>query len=405
MTYPCLSLVLSAPLSLSLSLPPTPAIQWTLYPNGKPKTVAISQRGIHIQDGGHVCLFSEAFPVTVADDDDDDDDSEYYSTSTTSSIGSLEQPHDGSNRYKRRDDDDDDAVEKEPVIDEDKTMEETEEDEARGMKGKRNNPQQPTKRRRRRRRTGTTAPTTPHNNTNMLQRGEVMLQYLPIAVCQFDINGKLHYQNPEASHIFGWPTKKTTTATSNDDHACDGGGGGGDDGIGKEAVRKPTDVEIDRNVEKKLTIPEKVIPQDKKDFETETRSEDGGRSYDNDFVNRFVDRTEGIRIFERIISGNDVNVEALVHTKLGPGWNAIHARLGKPMESGGSGGRKKSKSSKKNTNNRSSNNNEEEEEEEPCDRRMILFSARDISEIITAKREMQLSLERAEFFAIMVSIY
>ena len=381
-----------------------------MYPNGKPKTVAINHRGIHIQDDGHVCLFCEAFPVAVTDDGDDDDSSEYYSTSsTTSSIGSLDQPHEGSgsNRYKRRGDEDEEQ--KEPVIDEDKAMEETEEDEGRERKGRRKKSQKqqqnPTKRRRRRKRAGTSGPTTPHNTTNMLQR-EVMLQYLPIAVCQFDIHGKLHYQNPEALHIFGWPTKtRNTPATSNDHHACDGGGGG-DDGIDKEAVRKPTDVEIDRTVEKKLTIQEEVVPQDKKEFESEATSEDGGRSYDNDFVNRFVDRTEGIRIFERLISGNDVNVEALVHTKLGPGWNAIHARLGKPMESGGnggSGGRKKSKSSKKNENNRSSSNNKEEEE--PYDRRMILFIARDISEIITAKREMQLSLERAEFFAIMVSIY
>ena len=397
-----------------------------MYPNGKPKTVAINHRGIHIQDDGHVCLFCEAFPVAVTDDDDDDDSSEYYSTSsTTSSKGSLEQPHEGSsNRYKRRNEGDEE--EKEPVIDEDKTMEETEEDEGRERKGRRKasekQPQKPTKRRRRRKRVGTTTPTTPHNIANLLQR-EVLLQYLPIAVCQFDIHGKLHYQNPEALHIFGWPTKTTTTiATSNDDGISTGESVSDD--VDSNAVGNPSDGGNDGSTEKNPPIPKEAIPLDKqKELENEMTSEaasgvtsDGGRSYDNDFVNRFVDRKEGIQLFEQIISGNDVNVEALVHTKRGPGWNAIHARLGKPMESGGnhgsrSGGKKKSKSNKKNNkNNRTSNNNnyeeeeEEEKEEEPHDGRMILFSARDISEIITAKREMQLSLERAEFFAIMVSI-
>ena len=81
-----------------------------------------------------------------------------------------------------------------------------------------------------------------------------------------------------------------------------------------------------------------------------------------------MDRKVGLKLFDQIKAGKDVSVEALVQTKNGPGWNAIHARLGKDATS-----------------------------EDP----IIYYSARDISDIVNAKKETQLNIERAEFFAIM----
>ena len=88
----------------------------------------------------------------------------------------------------------------------------------------------------------------------------------------------------------------------------------------------------------------------------------------NHFLSRFVDKKLACCLLNKIRSGQDVSIEALVHTKSGPEWNAIHARLAMDAVS-----------------------------ENP----VILYTARDITELINAKKEIQLNLERAEFFAIM----
>jgi signal transduction histidine kinase len=88
----------------------------------------------------------------------------------------------------------------------------------------------------------------------------------------------------------------------------------------------------------------------------------------NHFLNLFVDRTVGLKIFNDVKAGKNVNVEALVKTKDGPQWNAIYARLARDALSSNP---------------------------------IILSSATDISEIVMAKKETQLNKERSEFFAIM----
>lgn len=145
-------------------------------------------------------------------------------------------------------------------------------------------------------------------------RSSVTLQYLPLSVCQYDEHGELTYQNPEARHVFGTPEE---------------------DGLHNNSSSSLL------NSDPKLT---------------------------NHFVNRFVDRQIGIKILEQIKAGQDVNSEALIYTKRGPEWHAIHTRLGKDAITA-----------------------------DP----IILFSARDISEILSAKRELQVNKERNEFFAIM----
>ena len=89
----------------------------------------------------------------------------------------------------------------------------------------------------------------------------------------------------------------------------------------------------------------------------------------NHFLDRFVDQSVGLKLYQQIEAGKTCDVEALVNTKNGPEWMAIQARLGKY----------------------------DAVSKDP----VIIFSARDISDIINAKKETQLNLERAEFFAIM----
>ena len=358
----------------------------------------------------------------------------------------------------------------------------------------------------------------PKNSSSFstLLQGEAMLKYLPISVCQFDLDGTLKYQNPEACHVFGWGNNNpnddnnendndaTTSAPENDasdnvddatktssssspsatppldrstkedttsnnkgaeevvaqvDVPVDNGDGmvdskttetttirsnnvvisdttGGNilqlsststttsSGISlrvNSSVLKMNDEELlhEMKKEKKNGGPKKRAdstssssdddirdPKDKliktKDIDppsvtsskspsktmkrppspppqssspsrttskpTTATTSSSSRSK-NHFVNRFVDREEGMKIFQQIKDGKDISVEVLLYTKKGPEWNAIHTRLGND-----------SNSDKK---------------------KMIYFSARNISDIVNAKREIQLNHERAEFFAIM----
>mmetsp|Transcript_26899 Transcript_26899/g.39791 ORF Transcript_26899/g.39791 Transcript_26899/m.39791 type:complete len:666 (-) Transcript_26899:35-2032(-) len=154
-------------------------------------------------------------------------------------------------------------------------------------------------------------------------RSSATLQYLPMAVCQYDEYGKLTYQNPEARHTFGTPEEDYSTFNSS---------------VSTGGVLNNNDDDALKQI------------------------------HNNHFVNRFVDRQIGSKIHNQIKRGQDVNVEALLYTKCGPEWHAIHTRLGKDSITA-----------------------------EP----IILFSSRDISEILSAKRELQVNKERNEFFAIM----
>lgn len=154
------------------------------------------------------------------------------------------------------------------------------------------------------------------NSDPIFVRCSAILQYLPMAVCQYDEHGNVTYQNPEARHIFGTPEEDYSTFNSSGLFSGD----------------------------------------------------DASKRNNNHFVNRFADRQIGVQILDQIKAGQDVNVEALVYTKRGPEWHAIHTRLGKDVITA-----------------------------DP----IILFSARDISEILGAKRELQVNKERNEFFAIM----
>ena len=199
-------------------------------------------------------------------------------------------------------------------------------------------------------------------------RCAVTLQYLPLSVRQFQENGTLTYQNPEACHIFGTPgnkKKKRKTALPTDGEKCSTTTRIKDDDETKGNDCNVHDVDPLESLEKSSA------------HNSDGGSVDDGYSDDNDsmvstdtnhFVDIFVDQQKGQEILDEIKSGKDVSVEALVHTKHGIEWNAIHARLGKDAITA-----------------------------DP----IILFSARNISDLIEAKKEIQLNKERAEFFAIM----
>ena len=135
-------------------------------------------------------------------------------------------------------------------------------------------------------------------------RGVEMLRHLPVAVSQFDINGKLMEQNPEALSLFGELGSQTST---DDDSSC--------------------------------------------------------------FASRFVDKNLGKRVLKQIQEEGLCSLEAQKHTKKGPRWSAIEARRSRDPVS-----------------------------QDP----VILYSARDITDLVNAKNEAdRANLEKSEMLAVL----
>ena len=129
-------------------------------------------------------------------------------------------------------------------------------------------------------------------------RGLEMLRHLPLAVCKFDMQGNLVYQNPEASSVFGTPES------------------------------------VDRG----------------------------------SFLARFVDREVGRTMLEKVQAGNDYNVEAEHYTKHGPKWFNVSVRKSRDPVTADS---------------------------------IILYSARDISEVRQARKDSTEANLKSEFMAVM----
>ena len=234
-------------------------------------------------------------------------------------------------------------------------------------------------------------------------RGVEMLRHLPIAVSQFDINGKLMEENPEALGLFGGEDddnsgnenesrsgssengEGSSSSSSSDIDLCGGGGGdysnsslGGSGGGGGD-----DDQQVPMNNDCKSTLGSGsssgaaistttttgddvvvgVPPQDDNDDD----------DIDDGFTRRFVDRVLGRKLLRQIQdeekSSIDVSIEAQQHTKKGPRWSAIKLRKSKDIIS-----------------------------QEP----IILYSARDITDVIHAKNEAdRANMEKSEMLAVL----
>jgi signal transduction histidine kinase len=141
-------------------------------------------------------------------------------------------------------------------------------------------------------------------------RGVEMLRHLPVSVCQFDMDGEIMHQNPEAFDVFGCALQKKRTRESS--------------------------VKESENCQ---------------------------------FRSRFVDRELGHRVFEEVTKGNDYCTEAQQHTKSGPRWSSIKVRQARDPVTG---------------------------------KPSILYSSRDITDVIEAKKEAEeANARKSEFIAVM----
>jgi signal transduction histidine kinase/CheY-like chemotaxis protein len=154
-------------------------------------------------------------------------------------------------------------------------------------------------------------------------RGVEMLRHLPVSVAQFDISGKIMYQNPEDLKVFGAPYEEEKTTS-----ACTENPAQGDD-------------------------------------DDDTKTQEACH-----FRNRFVDSMLGKRMFEEVaVLGNDLSTETQQYTKGGLRWKAIKVRRTK----------------------------------DPVTMNpVILCSARDITDVIEAKKEADAAnMQKSEFIAVM----
>jgi signal transduction histidine kinase/ActR/RegA family two-component response regulator len=171
-------------------------------------------------------------------------------------------------------------------------------------------------------------------------RGVEMLRHLPIAVCQFDMEGNVMFQNPEAMKSVNKEQK------------------------GKRKTKDTRQTEED-------TIKEKETDQeadtDQEESVTSFNGEENEPPVDH-FLSRFVDRTVARQVLGEVQQKGKIGVEAEVHTQHGPRWSAIQVRKANDPVTA-----------------------------QP----VILYSARDISDALLAKKEREASIKKSEFLAIM----
>jgi len=170
-------------------------------------------------------------------------------------------------------------------------------------------------------------------------RGVEMLRHLPVSVCQFDINGTIMHQNPEALHVFGSPPDESAAAGEGGKRSRPGTTTTTSDG-------SPSDEELGAG--KRLR---------------------SGRTSCH-FRDRFVDPEMGRRVFQEVAGkGKDYCVEAEQYTKHGPRWTSIKVRRSRDPVT-------------------------------ECP--VILYSARDITDVVHAKKEAdEANAKKSEFLAVM----
>lgn len=189
---------------------------------------------------------------------------------------------------------------------------------------------------------------------NETLRGVEMLRHLPMAVCQFDMEGKVIFQNPEGSlfktdeeqndnHNNSEETK-TASAAENDPAAQ----------MQESSHHNHEDIDDSKSTNNNCSNSRTAILHNKKRA--------------GNLVNRFVDTDVGKHVLKEIQTKELLDIEAMLHTQKGQRWSAIQVRRGKDPVTG-----------------------------EP----VILYSAQDKSDAIKAKKEREARKQKSEFLAIM----
>lgn len=182
-------------------------------------------------------------------------------------------------------------------------------------------------------------------------RAVEMLRHLPVAVCQFDIEGHLMEQNPEALAAFGNNNSQPSQRKRRQ---------------GRSLVT-PNDSPLDNISLSSSSSDESTVTDIDDDDDDE--EEDVFDVPVSQFVSHFVDQNLGRQVLEDVKNGKDCSLEALQHTLHGPRWSSVRVRKTKdPVTT------------------------------EP----VLLYSARDITQVIDAKEQAEkANIAKSDFFAMM----
>lgn len=181
---------------------------------------------------------------------------------------------------------------------------------------------------------------------NETMRGVEMLRHLPIPVCQFDMNGKVLFQNPEAMLIPSMGDEK-----SGSDHL----------GVSNRSTASPS---FANTAEAPITQGEESSRPKK-----EHKKQGENVRPMGDFLDRFVNQEVAQQMLQDLQSNADsVEAQAEINTRHGPRSCAVQLRkVVDPVTA------------------------------EP----VILYSARDLTDAIQAKKEREAREKKSEFLAIM----
>lgn len=217
-----------------------------------------------------------------------------------------------------------------------------------------------------------------------------LLRHVPIAVSQFGMNGQLLYQNPQDIHTFGCQSlsyddddKSIQQQTSKD--ATRGVGDGSNNG------RSSTSGNSDK---------ENAVVDC-------TGADDNSSNHNhNTFVDRFVDRELGESVLRRVAEGQEVNVQAEMYGA-SPGDEeqkgqdhaiekdaALDPACSLPTRQKQRRAPRHFAVSVRRTKDPSSGNNERE------NKFVILYTARDVTEIVQARKDQDKIKLKAEFLSV-----
>jgi signal transduction histidine kinase len=189
---------------------------------------------------------------------------------------------------------------------------------------------------------------------NETLRGVEMLRHLPIPVCQFDMNGKVLFQNPEAVLIPAPIDRKNATTEISQHHTNR-----------SKASSTPIENADGCTSETSTTKDEELTAE----AETELLPDGSIDLPSGNFIERFIDQAVAKALLQDLQSTTDsVETEAEIVTRYGPRCCAVQLRrVVDPVTA------------------------------EP----VILYSARDMTDAIQAKKEREARERKSEFLAIM----
>lgn len=189
-------------------------------------------------------------------------------------------------------------------------------------------------------------------------RGVEMIRHLPMAVCQFDMEGKIMFQNPEAMIV---ATRNSSTSASTTGEA-------------KEAQSESID-RSDHSMASLMDSKRTSSTAETNKCSSHSRRQQGAAvsssaADHDDLMHRFIDSEVAWQALREIQSPRktQVDMDAMVKTREGAKWSAIQLRKGKDPVTGET---------------------------------VILYSARDKSDAVKARKEREARERKSEFLAIM----